>query len=175
MQPTRPNVISILGWGWLAVGVMAFISGGMAFLVFSIMQAQGKGFPPSGPNMPPPLAAMAPFFQYFRELVIGQMIFAAAVVFTATSFLKLREWARKALLLFSVILLVYIIGFSIVWGYTWVSATTTASNANVPKGFVAFGIVAAIVNLGTFSVPLVMSIVSLRGKVVRKACGSSAS
>jgi hypothetical protein len=170
----RPAVIGVLGWGWGILGGLMFISGGMALLMSTIMNRMSPGgFPPAQATakFPAQFAPMLVVFQYFWLLALCQLLLAGFIVFSAMQFLKLREWVRLSLLAISGLAALYVVSFSIFWMYMWVSITGAAQmpQANMPPGFMWIGIVGATVNMVIFTTPLILSIVALRGKVVREA------
>jgi glucan phosphoethanolaminetransferase (alkaline phosphatase superfamily) len=171
VESKMPTVVKVLGWGWLAVGCLMILSGGMAFIVSTIMN-QARGFPAST-KAPPQFAPMLIIFQHFGILALIQIALAGFIVFTSAQFLKRREWARVGLIVLSFLAAAYVIGFSIFWIYMWVSITGAASASShgnpPPPGFSLIGIVGGIVNMVIFSTPPILSIIALRGKTVRDA------
>ena len=171
MKRKSSAVFGALGWCWLAIGGMMFLSGGMALLVSTIMdRTVSGGFPPRADKFPPQFAPMFVIFQHFGIFASIQLVVAAFIFFTATQFMARREWARHILLVFSILGLTYVIGFGIFWIHMWTSVTETATASapnKVPAGFATIGLVGGIVNMVLFSVPPILSIIALRGKTVR--------
>ena len=173
--PKLPTQVSVLGWGWTIVGILSFLSGGMALLMLTVMNAMVPGgFPPHIPangKFPPQFAVMEVVFAHFGVLATVQVVLAACVIYTGTRFLKLHEWARCVLLVLSVLVLTYVVSFSIFWMYMWSGMTSAAAAkpGGPPMFFSVFGIVAGSLNMVMFSVPPILSIIALRGKVVREA------
>lgn len=167
-----PTPVTVLGWGWIILGILSFISGTMALLMSTVMNAMAPGgFPPSGKNFPPQFAVMQVVFEHFTILALTQLVLAACVVYTGANLLKLREWARRVLLALSILALTYIVSFSIFWMYMWISMTHTGAAAapGPPMAFTLLGVVGGTMNMVVFSIPAILSINSLRGKSVRDA------
>ena len=188
----RPTAVVVLGWGWGIVGGLMCVSGCLAVAVTSVMNSMAPGgFPPKGGTFPPQFAPMMVIFEYFQILLVLQLLLGGAIVWTAVHFMKLREWARRGLLVFSALGLLYIVSFSIYWMSMWQTLTSGAltqlSDTHAahpphplppqvvpPEWFSSLGIVMGVFNMITFSLPLILSIRALRGKTVRDAIAAAA-
>jgi len=102
------QTVTVIGWIWLGLGVMAFVSGVGGFLVSTI-----TGLPTS--PLPMRSVPMDFLWQHYREGAAAQAIFAPFVVFTATMFLRRHSWARVVLQMLSALMLAWVVCFGAIW------------------------------------------------------------
>ena len=150
----RPTAVSIIGWIWVGLGVCMSVSAMMAILVASLNASHG-------PVPPPPITfgrALAFVFDHFTAFAVGQLIFAAFIIYSALRFLRLRWWAWRSLQVITWLALLYVVVFGIFWVITWIQFLPDAAQvgeAPVTLLRILGAVMGTVVTL-TFSVPLVV-------------------
>ena len=112
-------------------------------------------------------------FEYFHLLALVQLVISALLIAASGALLKCRAWGRTVVEVLNWALLLYALSFGTYWIYMWTSLTSAAQapgRGTPPPGFQAFGVIAGIINIVVFAVPLGLSIYYLRSKTVREAC-----
>jgi hypothetical protein len=100
--------IAIVGWMWIAFGVLAFISGAVCFLGAAFAGMPAKEFPVRS-------VPMDSLWRHYREGAALQAVLGPFVVYTAVMFQRRRNWARVVLQGLSVLMLIWIAWFSVFW------------------------------------------------------------
>lgn len=88
--------------------MLAFLAGFGGFVISTF-----QGLPP--PPLPVRSAVMDFLWQHYRAGAAIQALVALFVVFCACMFLRRHSWARVAIQMFSVLLLVWTVMFSVFW------------------------------------------------------------
>ncbi len=162
-QEKRPTCITVIGWVWIILGGLMFLSAIMG-LFSSIMISQMSQSDPEAFKQTPL------FFKFFPLIAIGQMGVAFLGFVSGINFLRLKIWARTVLEVLTWILTLFIFGFMIFWIFNWISM----SPGGAPKGFSIMGAVMGVVFTGVYGVPLLIMLKYLRGTKVKKALFGSA-
>jgi hypothetical protein len=169
----RPTSITVISWVWIGIGILMVFGGFMGFISYAVMQVMSEG-QPFPPDLPPEFQAefkpMMLLFRNFHILAGAQFIIAIIAILSGIYFLKLRSWARTTLEGLTWLSLLYIIAFGIYWVYIWISITGNIPQDEMGRGmeyFKYFGaVMGAVINL-MFAAPLVIMIVTLRGKTIK--------
>ena len=157
-QEKRPTCVTVIGWAWIILGGLMFLSSIMAlFGSISINQSlreDAEAF-----------EKIPAIFKYFSFIAAGQMGVALLGFIAGLNFLKLKMWARNVLEVLTWLLLIFILGFMVFWEVNWISLTSKHG----PQGFDIMGAVMGIVITGIYGVPLGITVKYLRGDKVYNA------
>lgn len=158
-QGNRPTCVTVIGWAWIIIGGLMFLSAVMALLSSVMIGEMAQ----NDPEMPL-------IFKLFPLLAIFQIGIAAIGCICGINFLKLKTWSRSVLEVLTWLLLVFILGFMAFWLFNWMSTTM----AHGPQGFGIMGAVMGVIITGIYGVPLVIMLKYLRGSKVKSAINGSA-
>ena len=117
--PTRPKVVSVIGWIWLVLSILLVIKGLVNLISVSVARALAPGLF----RMAQSDVARVPAARWALEH--GVAIFATQAVFwifvgiAAVSFLRLRPWAHRAIEAVCWLGLLYALGFLVFWYVLW--------------------------------------------------------
>jgi len=162
----RPTSVSVIGWLWIGIAILALLANGGA-LVFHLIEEQ-----PVSQDMPAADADERGSRQeadlLFRHMPIIASFMVALAVYTvvaASYFLKLRSWARTSLEAVSWVGLVLLVASSvyhIVLFRNRFGMFGSVSESVVP-------VVVVVMSLVYYGVPLAVIIRFLRGETIRRA------
>jgi len=122
------QTVTTIGWIWLGLGVLSFVSGVGGFLASTFM-----GLPTS--PLPVRSVVMDFLWQHYREGALIQAIVALFIVFSSYMFLRRHTWARVVLQVFSALLLAW----TVLFGVFWVRGLAAGSDQN--QFFMVFRVV----------------------------------
>ena len=162
-QEKRPTCITVIGWAWIIIGGLMFLSAIMA-LFSAVMIDRAAGADPEA------LRDMPTIFKFIPLLASIQMAVAVTGLIAGINFLKLKKWSRNILEILTWVLVVFIAGFGIYWEYGWLSMTS----GHGPRGFDIMGAVMGLIVLGFYGIPLVFMLKYLRGDKVKNALAGTA-
>jgi len=104
----RPTPVTVMGWVWMTLGILIL---GRSLVNIVIWRAIRPAFPLVASmvgHRPEGSEWMTLFFEHFTAINVAHAVAAAAVLFVAWQFLRLRSWARPALRLVCVLTLIYV-------------------------------------------------------------------
>jgi len=161
VAPLRPRVVSIVGWVWLVVAALRCLDGLLALFVWKVGGLQhGIPFVPAAVDMETIRRLAVP------SLVV-QILFAAAIGWVAFELLRLKSWARTAIVAASVL---GILGMAALGVYVYTATIREASAAGVAAEQVRMaGIYAAAVITLLGAAFFGTTIFLLSGTAVRRA------
>ncbi|WP_211325531.1 hypothetical protein [Roseimicrobium gellanilyticum] len=111
--------MTLIGWMWFGLGVLAFISGLGGLMMSSLMDVLRA-------NPPKNTAPLDGIWNYYRQAAVVQVVLALFTAFTAYNFVRRKPWARIGIQFFSVLTGLWFVGFGIFW------VCTTSSLAAAP-------------------------------------------
>ena len=168
-QPVeRPRAVTILGWAFLVVSVLAFLRSAINVLILLVLESQASEL------LSRLSAAAGPFvpewvLRHTRAIWAGQAVLAALVAAAAWSFLSLKPWARLCLqgLCWAGLSLVACV--ATLWTRVW-TAHGAASTA-IPQTATRHGqiLTVGLSILGAWAVLLGLALYVLRSAPVRLA------
>lgn len=168
----RPTSVTVIGWIWIVLGILMFLSAGMGLLAFVAQRAMIADMPSPPEELPGMHGVIWRLFQYFHIFAAVQILLAALIIVAGIHFLKLRAWARTCLEVVSWLGLTYVLGFGAFWLFMWVSMSTQIGEIPEPfpgDAFAWVGVMMGIVVITTSAVPLIVVIKFLRGATIRNA------
>jgi hypothetical protein len=112
------QIVTLIGWIWFGLGVMAFMSGLSGLVMSSIMRI-------SEAPMPKAFGPLGWIWEYYREAAAGQVVLALFIVFTAYNFVRRKAWARIGIQFFAALCLLWFVAFGVFWVYS-ISSLTAA-------------------------------------------------
>lgn len=143
----RPASIAVIGWIFIIAAVVAIFSSITNFMGFT--------------------------FTKYDFLEVLQIAFAIFVLIASIKFLKLRAWARGVLEVICWSGLIYMGALVASFIFYWMNMTSNITPGEgmpvLPPMFGIFGAVTGAVEMGIWSVSLIVIIKFLRGKAVREA------
>jgi uncharacterized membrane protein len=157
------QTVTMIGWIWVGLGALAFVSGVGAFLVSSKQS--------SIPPLPFPVrsAVMDFMWQHYHQWAAIQIVLAVFIVFTSVMLLRRQLWAKFTIQFFSAAFLTWIVLFGIFWLRIM---STMASSDSGPQFFFLvvriFMSVAGIATMGTFAFACGLCIWALSRPAVRE-------
>ena len=173
----RPTSVTVIGWLYIGFGILGLLSGvlftAMSFLMRSTMT--GAQMPPPSPDEPAFFRLMTSMFDWFWLFGVAQVVVMSLMIWSGAAFLRLRAWARTVVEIIAWLGLTYNVGFGVLWCLTLLSMTQNVPRDSTyvsafPWIMLAMGIVMII----AFSIPLVVIIRVVRGRVVRDAIAAAA-
>jgi hypothetical protein len=173
IQKKRPTAITVIAWIFIVGAILMIVSSSIGFLAFTVIKQRVGEMPPIAQVLPHQFRIMNIIYRNFGILALLQVTLAIFVLIASIQFLRLRKWARSALEIISWLGLVYVVGFSIFWVVSWIGITSGLPSAlGSPAPSPLFSIFGAIIGACVavaWSVPLVVIIMFLRGKMIREA------
>lgn len=171
----RPQAVSVIAWLTL---VFSALVAAKALIDLAVWKAMGPAVPRLlGMSGDP--TANVPYVRtivaHITEIKIAQAILWMGVAFIAIGLLRLRPWARVAMQVVGVAMLLYFAGILIAWGFAW-NAPPPADPAVPPlSGPARMTVLAAgSALLIFFGIVMVWMIVILRRPRIRAAFDASA-
>lgn len=168
-QPVeRPRAVTILGWAFLVVSVLAFLRSAINFLIFAVLESQASEL------LSRLSAAAGPFvpewvLRHVGAIWAGQAILAAFVAATAWSFLSLKPWARLCLQALCWTGLSVVACAATLWARFWVAhgaASATLPSTTSRHGQILLG---GLSILAAWALLLGLALYFLRSATVRLA------
>lgn len=157
------QTLTLIGWIWVGLGALAFVSGIGAFLVSS----SRSGTTPL--RFPVRSAVMDFMLQHYHQWAAVQVCLAVFIVFTAFMLLRHQLWAKFTIQFFSAAFLTWIVLFGIYW--VRIISAMTSSDSGPWFFFLAVRIlmsVAGIASMGTFAFAFGLCIWALSRPAVRE-------
>jgi hypothetical protein len=163
--PARPRAVTIVGWVWLVLAALRCLDGLVALFVWKIGGLE-RGIP-----FVPTVVDMETIRRHAVPSLVVQILLAAAIAWAAFELLRLKAWARTAIIAASVL---GILGMGALGVYVYVTTIREASAAGVSAEQVRMaGIGAAAVLTLLGAAFFGTTIFLLSGKAVRRAFGKA--
>jgi hypothetical protein len=102
------QAVTILGWIWIGLGAMAFVSASGGLMMSLLMSRLGE------PRSKSPLAVDV-LFEHFGAAAGIQIFLSLILVFAGVHFLKRRNWARIVIQAFSMLGILWQCFFGVIW------------------------------------------------------------
>jgi len=162
---TKASAVTTIAWIWMFLASFSLVTSlfflsalGSSNFSFSGQFSGGMG------GMPGPFDNLMGLFQYLRPMLIFHTVMAAFVLVVAIAFLKLKPWARVAMLALNYFSLLSMVAFWVGWlGLWW----KTSGEVGAPVAFVLIGGVIALSVMVVFSIPVILMVRALHGQRVR--------
>jgi hypothetical protein len=162
--PTRPVAIGVIGWGWIAIGLLATFSGVMGMLMATAADLSDQATN-TGRGSPFDFV-----FEHFGAFAAAQVAVGLLVIGAAIALLKRRRWGASVLRICACFGLIFVLGFTAYFLYEVSGMPAPPAQAGVSKGYmIAFfglGTLFTVVFQGT---PLVLTLYFLGRENVRRA------
>jgi hypothetical protein len=173
IQKKRPTAITVIAWIFIVGAILMIVSSSIGFLAFTAIKQKVGEMPPIADVLPHQFRIMNIIYRSFGILALLQVALAIFVLIASIQFLRLHKWARSALEIISWLGLVYVVGFGIFWVVSWIGITSGLPSSVGPSApspmFSIFGAVMGFFVALVWSVPFVVIIIHLRGKMIREA------
>ena len=159
----RPRAVTIVGWVWLLAAGLRFLDGLLVLFVWKI-----GGLEHAIPFMPT-VVEIGTIRRFAVPSLVVQILLAAPIAWTAFELLRLKSWARTAIVAASVL---GILGMAALGAYVYSSTVRAASAAGVAADQVraaAIGAAAIITLVGVAFFGTTIFLLS--GSSVRRALG----
>ena len=159
----RPRAVTIVGWVWLLAAALRFLDGLLALFVWKV-----GGLEHAIPFVPT-VVDMGAIRRFAVPSLVVQILLAAAIAWAAFELLRLKSWARTAIVAASVL---GILGMAALGAYVYGSTVRAASAAGVAADQVraaAIGAAAVITLVGAAFFGTTIFLLS--GSSVRRAFG----
>ncbi len=159
----RPRAVTIVGWVWLLAAASRILDGFLALLVWKV-----GGLEREIPFVPS-VVDMAAIRRFAVPSLVVQILLAAAIAWAAFELLRLKSWARTAIVAASVL---GILGMAALGAYVYSSTVRAASAAGVAAdqvraAAIGAGAVITLVGAAFFGTTIFL----LSGSSVRRAFG----
>lgn len=180
-QEGRPRAVSVIGIFWLVVGAVMLVAVVAQPIVASRLQGMsieemlpmdqmaGYGFAPEGQALPPQVAGlfegMLFNIQFAWAFSAVKLVAGSTIVASAVYFLRLKNWGRSTLEVFTWLGLAAFAVLGLFWVYTGYVFATSGFGIGLSIAFAG----SALVMLGLVAVPLVIMVRKLRGDEVKNA------
>ena len=159
----RPRAVTIVGWVWLLAAGLRLLDGLLVLFVWKV-----GGLERAIPFMPT-VVDMAAIRRFAVPSLVVQILLAAPIAWAAFELLRLKSWARTAIVSASAL---GILGMAALGAYVYASTVRAASAAGVAADQIraaAIGAAAVITLAGAAFFGTTMFLLS--GKSVRRAFG----
>jgi len=143
-EEERPTAVTVIGWAWIAIGVLSIFTGLMGFS----LQAWAAAY-----RLPQP-------WLFSVAVPILQVCFGVVGIIAGAGLLSFRPWSRLMLEAMSWLLLVLIVG-------SMVAAVLFSQGAEL--GLDPFFLVVAVFTTLLYGLPVAFMIRGLRSEKVRRA------
>jgi hypothetical protein len=167
----KPKFIQVIGWTYLALSLITFISSVFGFTSYSIIKSGVEGELPMPEDIPEQFKIFWSLLPYYDIITLEQTILSAFVLVASIQFLRLRKWARTAIEIVSWLVVIFHMGFCIIWIYLWMGLSINISgdmgSGMVPIlgiGVTVFGVLVILV----LTIPFFVVIRYLRREKTRK-------
>ena len=128
----RPGGLTIIGWCYIALCVIAIISGIFSLTSFTWMSRQIKNTPELLNELPPEYQVIFSFLKFIYIVIVFQVLLSVFIILVGVEFLKMRAWARTGLEFinwFAILISTELSFFSIV---IWILGKAGGSSSNSP-------------------------------------------
>ena len=161
----RPRAVTIVGWVWLLAAVLRVLDGLLVFFVWKV-----GGLERAIPFVPK-VVDMETIRRFAVPSLVVQILLAAAIAWAAFELLRLKSWARTAIVAASVL---GILGMVALGAYVYALTLRAASEAGVAAEQVRMaGIGAAAVIMLVGAAFFGTTIFLLSGAAARRAFGTA--
>jgi hypothetical protein len=121
-ESLRPRAVTIVGWVWLVAAALRFVDGLLVLFVWKV-----GGLDREIPFVPT-VVDMETIRRFAVPSIVVQVLLAAAIAWVAFELLRLKSWARTAIVAASVL---GILGMAALGAYVYASTLRAASAAGV--------------------------------------------
>jgi len=165
----RPRAVTVIGWIWLVVAALRFADGFLGCIVWKV-GGLDRGVPLlslRASELQLRALGLDFFMRHATELLVAQILLAAAVAYAAFELLRLKPWARRAIEAFAWLGILVTLAIA-VYTFAWTVAVARATPAEDEQIRIA-GLFAAIVIALIGSALFGGTIYFLRRPAVRRA------
>jgi hypothetical protein len=166
----RPKAVTIIGRLWLILAVLFLCKALVNLAIWEVLQPDAPSFIRDALAQTPRFRFARPLLTHITAVMTVQALWWVFVGVAAFGLLRLRPWARVAIMGVCSLLLVYSTGFEVFWAVVFPTLPARGGGA------IAFGtsyrtlaLVAGLAAAAVLSAGLIWMIVLLRGPRVRAA------
>jgi hypothetical protein len=135
----RPGGLTTIGWCYIALSVIAILSGFFSLVSFTWMNRQIKNTPELLNELPPEYQVIFSFLKLIYVVIVFQVLLSFFMLLVCVEFLKMRGWARTGLEFinwFAILISTELSFFSIViWILGKAGMLTKLTNLGLPHLF----------------------------------------
>jgi hypothetical protein len=118
-EAKRPRSVTLIGWVWLIFAIVAALKSAVSLIVWKVIQPAVPALIGDAAAQSPRLSFLRPLFAYMTELTIIRIVVWIGIAAAAVALLRLRPWARVAIQAVCATALVYVAGFTVLWGLSF--------------------------------------------------------
>lgn len=96
-KKTRPALLTVIGWCFIALSVVAVVSGIFSLFSFTWMNRQIRDTPELLNELPQEYQLIFSFIKLIYVVIVFQILISVFVIFMGVEFLKMRAWARTGM------------------------------------------------------------------------------
>jgi hypothetical protein len=166
----RPRAVTVIGRLWLVVAVLLMGKALVNLSVWTVLKPDLPTFIRDAMAQTPQFRFLRPLLVHLTAVMLLQVLWWIFVGVAAFALLRLRPWARVAIQGVCCFLLVYSLGFEILWAAVWPTLPARSAGAvALGASYRTLMLVAGLTAATAVSAGLVWMIVLLRGPGVRAA------
>ena len=166
----RPKAVTIIGRLWLVVAVLLLGKAFVNLAIWTVLKPDAPSFIRDALAEAPQLRFVRPLLTHMTAVMTLQALWWIFVGVTAFALLRLRPWARVAIQGICCVLLLYSVGFEILWAAVWPTLPAHGAGAMaLGTSYRTLALVGGLTVSAALSAGLVWMIVLLRGRSVRAA------
>lgn len=169
-RPVRPRAVTIIGRLWLVLAVLFLCKAVVNLAVWKVLQPDAPSLVRDALTNAPKLSFMRPLLSHITAVITAQALWWIFVGVAAFGLLRLRPWARVAIQAVCVFLLVYFLGFEMLWAAVWPNLPSQSARAvALGTSYRSLALVAGLSVGAAVGAGLIWMIVLLRAPRVRAA------
>jgi hypothetical protein len=166
----RPKAVTVIGRLWLVVAVLLLGKALVNLAVWKVLQPDAPSFIGDALAQTPSFGFLRPLLAHITAVMTVQALWWTFVGIAAFGLLRLRPWARVAILGVCCFQLVYSLGFEVFWAVVWPNLPARGAGAlALGTSYRSLALVAGLTACAVMSAGLIWMIVLLRGPRVRAA------
>lgn len=165
----RPQSVTVIGWLWLVLGVLAFFRTLINIAVWRVLKPDLPTLLQAFGDVPAPQQRFVrPLLEHMPAFHAAEAIASVAVIVVAIQFLRRRPWARAGMQAVCWFFLFWVAAFGVFWVWLCRSAAATDPSYST-SAFGKFGLPAGLAACAAAAAGLAAMIVLLAGQRVRDA------
>jgi hypothetical protein len=121
----RPAPVTAIGYVSVGLAGFAILTSILCVLLLSLIDGGPETFKAIGTDAAEKISILFLLVKHIRVVCIVDVAVSVFILFTAIQFLKLRSWARTVLVTINWLILVWIVGFIILWNGMFANLTSS--------------------------------------------------